>query len=316
MSDITVPGQPNFLNLVVSKLEEEVISKTKHLLEEKHLYQSVRLELSEVNKAIFQYNGEDLEEKTWRSHHRPTISREQRIDQVRNVLKQKIQEAIKRPWKFETENAVRRRMIFADGELQISVPLPTVRTRCNRCHTTSPHDTGCKYAIEDVRELTFDEGAGLYSFPYQCQSCKGEPLIFMVRREDLKLQLVGRSQFEEVDVPKSIPKEEQQFYSDAVIAFNTGRILAALFYLRTLIEQYMRRVLTVTGKLSGDELGNRYAELLDAEFPRSFSSLKRVYNELSERIHAVDENEDQFKKSKADIEKHCDLLQHFPLRNK
>ena len=89
--------------------------------------------------------------------------------------------------------------------------------------------------------------------------------------------------------------------------------MAGLFLLRTTVEQYMRRLLGVTGKKTGDELADDYARLLDCEFPKRYPSLKVIYNELSGSIHAADKNTMQFEKSKKDIEQHFELLRHFPL---
>ncbi|MHB8789479.1 MAG: hypothetical protein ACYDBT_06320 [Desulfobulbaceae bacterium] len=153
-----------------------------------------------------------------------------------------------------------------------------------------------------------------FIFPYHCQSCKKEPLVFLVHREGIKLTLTGRNHFETVQIPKTIPKEEAVYVSDAIAAYNTGNILAGLFLLRTSIEQYMRRLLATTGKKRGDELADEYARLLDDEFPKRYPSLKVIYDELSASIHAADSNASQFEKSHKDIEKHFELLKHLPLK--
>jgi hypothetical protein len=63
--------------------------------------------------------------------------------------------------------------------------------------------------------------------------------------------------------PAYVPNAEREFYSDAIIAMNAGKVLAALFYLRTFIEQFARRV---TGKeqerATGDQIMSTYAETL------------------------------------------------------
>ena len=153
----------------------------------------------------------------------------------------------------------------------------------------------------------------LFFFPYQCQSCRGEPLILVVRREGIKLQLVGRSQFEKIKVPRHIPKEENKYYSDAKIAYNTGRILAGLFYLRTMIEQYMRRVLDNYTRVTGEELAEQYAKLLDEEFPKRFKTLRKIYEELSAKIHDAQNDEGQFLQSLFDINTHFEQLKLIPL---
>ena len=66
--------------------------------------------------------------------------------------------------------------------------------------------------------------------------------------------------------------------------------------------------------MSGDELADKYADLLDEEFPKKFTSLKTIYGELSEKLHNAQEDAAQFEKSEQDIKKHFDLLQHFPFK--
>jgi hypothetical protein len=81
-----------------------------------------------------------------------------------------------------------------------------------------------------------------FCIPVQCQACRTNVIVLLVHRKGDKLQLVGRSEFEEVEVPQYIPKAQTQFYSQALIALNSGQVLPALFLLRTLIEQHMRTV--------------------------------------------------------------------------
>jgi len=139
----------------------------------------------------------------------------------------------------------------------------------------------------------------------------------MVRREGLKLTLVGRNHFEIPQVPNTLPKEEMNYFGEAVMAFNTGSVLAGLFMLRTTVEQYMRRVLDTREKLTGDDLADRYAQRLADDFPKErYPSFKTIYDELSACLHAADANEEQFLKSRAGIEKHFALLEHLPLKAK
>jgi hypothetical protein len=119
-------------------------------------------------------------------------------------------------------------------------------------------------------------------------------------------------------VPKTIPKEERDYFSDAVVAANTGNVLAGLFLLRTTIEQYMRRILKVTGKrrIKGEELAEEYARYLPDNFPQRYPSMKVIYEELSVALHSADANSTLFEDTKEAIEGHFDLLKHFPLRRR
>jgi hypothetical protein len=94
----------------------------------------------------------------------------------------------------------------------------------------------------------------MFLLVYQCQRCLGTPEGFLVRREGWTFSLHGRSPMERVEIPSYLPQIESYFYRDAVIAFETGKTLAALFYLRTFIEQFGRRLTGTVGKATGDEI--------------------------------------------------------------
>ena len=132
----------------------------------------------------------------------------------------------------------------------------------------------------------------------------------MVARNGRKIQLVGRSEFENVKVPSSIPKEQKVFYSQALIAFNCGQVLPALFLLRTLIEQHMRAV-TGRAELRGDELCDEYNKTLDADFKERFASFKEVYGKLSDAVHRADQNESLFQSELERVRLHFDGLDLF-----
>src|ERR1700686_5011134 len=97
---------------------------------------------------------------------------------------------------------------------------------------------------------------------YQCQGCRSAPEFLAVARNGMKVKLVGRQPIESVEVPGDVPREESDFLRSARIAFNTGNVLAALFYLRTLIEQFARRQTNTTGRETGDVLMSKYSAVL------------------------------------------------------
>jgi hypothetical protein len=87
---------------------------------------------------------------------------------------------------------------------------------------------------------------------YQCQHCKQEIISIIVKRDGWQLALHGRSPMENIEVPSFIPKPEQWLFRDTLVAMHGGKILAALFYLRTFIEQFARRLTGTAGKETGD----------------------------------------------------------------
>src|SRR4029077_1795110 len=85
-------------------------------------------------------------------------------------------------------------------------------------------------------------GQQVFFFSYVCQHCKSGVVSVIVKRSAWSLALHGRSPMEQIELPNFIPKPEQQLYRDVLIAMHGGKVLAALFYLRTFIEQFARRV--------------------------------------------------------------------------
>src|SRR5262249_48182223 len=155
--------------------------------------------------------------------------------------------------------------------------IPTIRLACKFCKDTlSVHNSG--FPEERMLYTNFSKNSGaeiceVFTFPFECQACKGEPIFYLVRREGLKFTITGRSHFPKVAMLKSLPEEEVSYFRGAIIGHATGQILAALFLLRVFIEQYMRRVTKTTGKITGDELADKYASLLPSDFPQRFDSL-------------------------------------------
>jgi len=83
------------------------------------------------------------------------------------------------------------------------------------------------------------------------------------------------------------------------------------------IEQYIRRVTGAEGKKRGEELGDLYRPLLQVDFPTSFKSLAKIYEELSERLHLGEDSIEQYEKSEMEIKRHfnnwpCCRLRHSP----
>lgn len=316
-----VGGTIDYRRSVFLKLHKEIESKITELLEIKHLYQNVHLDTEAIEKFISKAVKEPVPFAVFGSGRPPT--QKERNELYRMELQQYLNSLLKSPWQFATETvpfpSESKQIGATSHDNEIRITLPTIKIPCEYCdNDVTPHNSGFKGLTSNFSELNFStpsKNKRLFFFPYQCQGCKGEPVIFLVRLEVNKLQLVGRSLIESVPIPNYVLKEDQKFYKEAVIAFNCGRTLAALFYLRTMIEQYTKRILGIETRITGEELCDRCSLLLPDDFPKErYPSLRTVYEELSEKIHNVDEDEKQFKKSLKDIEKHFDLLQHFPLK--
>jgi hypothetical protein len=319
---------------IASEVITTILNGIIQLLENKHLYQSVLLNFSKTEKKISELKPKDKDA----FYPGPKARFHQNCLSLVKVIK----DIEKCRWCFDTFTRPFKPVVNSapnDGYTYFKLTLPTVNIVCKNCKGNRlPHNSGYIGQKDNFFDVTpsdsFDDNPTLneivedpsvlnskpyiiqtFFFPYQCQKCKGEPIIFMVRRIDHKLQLVGRNHIEDIEIPKYLPKEDSRYYREAIIAYNAGKVLAGLFYLRTFIEQYMRRI---TGKsdikITGEDLGDAYAKILNDEFPKSFTSLKKVYEELSIPLHSAKDNSDQFEKSKDDILKHFDTLRLVPLK--
>ena len=133
----------------------------------------------------------------------------------------------------------------------------------------------------------------------------------MVRRNGWDLFLEGRSPMEGVPVESFLPKDERAFFRNAIIAKNSGRALAGLFYLRTFIEQFARRKVSSSARLSGDELMSKYADTIPLPQRDQMPSLREWYDKLSEALHAAREDTELFDDAKKEIERHFDFRRLF-----
>jgi len=299
------------ISYLSSEFEVKVISGIKELLEQKHLYQNLTIQIEDLSNEVGDF----------------PLKRSPGPEKMRDIaihadLKKSFNKIITESWCFVTETGPRA----IDPAPNIKwYTLPTIEIICHFCKGhRRPHNSGYKgqsklfsgvtHYYQNGNSESFNQ---TFFFPYQCQSCKKEPVIFMVRRTGLKLQLVGRNHIEYIDIPKFIPREESKYYSDAIVAYNAGKVLAGLFYLRTFIEQYMRRITNNSDiKMTGEELGDAYAKLLADDFPTELhKSLKKVYEELSVPLHNAEDNTEQFEISKKDILDHCDQLRLIPLKS-
>ena len=255
------------------------------LLNGKHLYQSVHIKWKEVEPLVAENHviGE-----SWRK-------------QGYDLLHHK-------PWCFKHD-------LSTLAASAISIELPVVSTFCRTCQKRQPHNSH-KDPDGPIGILT--GSTQVLCIPLECQGCKKQSVVFLVTRiptkDGIKLQLTGRSIFEQVEVPPYIPKEQEKFYSSAVVAYNSGQILPALFMLRTLIEQYMHSQ-TRKPELRGDELCDKYAKLLDDNFKAKAPSFKDIYGQLSDGLHKAAGDQELFESEIQRIELHFQGKHAFDAMN-
>jgi hypothetical protein len=111
-----------------------------------------------------------------------------------------------------------------------------------------------------------------------------------------------------------IPKPAQKWFRDALIARNSGKILAAEFYLRTFIEQFARRQTGhLADKLTGHVIMTEYADTLPAEQRDYMPSLREWCDKLSAKLHTADEDVKLFENAREEIERHFDIRRVYKM---
>jgi len=162
-------------------------------------------------------------------------------------------------------------------------------------------------------ELPLRHQFQVFVLAYQCQICKSDPVTFVVRRKGWSLILDGRSPMEQVEVPKEIPKPETVYFRDGIIAYQSGKPLAGILYLRVFLESFARRQTGSNIRATGDELMDAYAQLVPLEKRSLMPSLKEWYSNLSEAIHAGREDAELFQNAAAEIHRHFEFRRLFQL---
>jgi hypothetical protein len=155
--------------------------------------------------------------------------------------------------------------------------------------------------VQKANTIVSFESLQLFVLVYQCQRCEGIPVAFFVKSDETKkLVLVGRFPIEHMEIHSAIPNKEEKWFRDAVIACQSGKTLAGLFYLRSFIEQFARRV---TGMLdikeTGDAILSAYSDTLPPKVRDSAPSLKDWYDKLSEAIHGAKDDTELFESAQS-----------------
>jgi len=205
--------------------------------------------------------------------------------------------------------------------------VPNVKVYCDRCKGSEAFHP---INATEISTLSPD-GAGVeriqdWSFGYICQACSKTESAFLVRRSGsfwlgttaIRLQLTGRAPIEFIEVPKVIPKQESQFFSDALLARNCGQALAGLFMLRTVVEQHALRVIRKdpdAAKLTGGDAVEAYMKTLPDDLKKSSPSMAELYSKLSEAIHAANADRTLFDDSLTNIERHFDGKRYFGIKD-
>lgn len=286
---------------------EPVIRKIiKTLFQEKHLYQSIKINVADISPAIESILEREQRKRSLASFsggHGPTRSLE--------MLKQDLQ--------TEAETFLSKVPLSPTTSGQenhgVDFTVVTIRAYCgsHECKQVMPHNLHHQVIVDTYCDDRRGKIQQIISVTYLCQNCKKEYVSFMIRRDGNKITLSGRTPMEQVQMPKFIPSEVSKFYQGAIIAFNSGAILPAIFMLRTTIEQYMRHTIDAgNDRLTGEDLADEYSKSLNSDFNRIYQSLKPVYEILSIAVHAANDQEPEiFEEELQKVHNHFEAKEMF-----
>ena len=112
--------------------------------------------------------------------------------------------------------------------------MPPVATSCVVCKDVEAF--GLRQSEEFIQTYNgSNPGEQVFCFELLCQRCKVSVIVFSVKKTRDKLQVVGRSEFEQVTAPEATPKSIHAFYSQAVIAYHAGHYIGAVCVLRVAV---------------------------------------------------------------------------------
>ena len=276
------------------EIAREIIETAlKELIDTKHLYQTVAIDFRKAvaHDAVFEltYAKRAAEQS---NHPAPTL------EEIEGRLSA---EMARRNWTIG---------LPVPGSIMFMVP--PVRTLCANCNDVEPFNL--RNGLPSAHTFSgLEAGDQVFCLELECQRCRRNAIVFEIRKSAEKIQIVGRSEFEEVAVPPVISKNVRRFYSEAVIALQCKAVLASIFLLRTLIEQHMRAVTKAAATVRGEDLCDKYAETLPDDFKKRFPSLKEIYGKLSDAMHQAKDDVEVFDSQAKDIVKHFDALRLFNL---
>jgi len=285
-------------------LEKSITATLKQLLSTKHLYQNQEVDLEPVLRT-----SKELGDFLANSRNYSAAEPLQKMTLDR--LKKDPEIGVIASWAPDVKYGIGQ---FRD---LLMFELPSINTYCDRCKHSPPFNPMpdlCSAALSPSSPIT-----QWYMLAYQCQQCKTEIVQFLVRRDGLKLRLTGRDPIEAVPAPTFLPKDQRKYFSDSIIAHQSGQTLAGIFLLRVFIEQYWRtlpevqELLKQDSRATGERQGDTYQDRLPADFKSRFPSLKAIYGDLSEAIHTANADTDVFDSCCVAVERHFDARRLYKL---
>jgi len=267
----------------------------KQLLETKHLYQSVIVDHKDIEDTF----AKQIDDK-----------------RILDSFRFEAHKLTVLPW-HPVDPSPSFEKLFAreDPTSFVSFAVPHAKVFCTTCGRIEPFN--CLSAFDVLTrgsgtQKLFYSRQGLvqaFTLSFICQSCKTIPEIFLVRRVGHKITLSGRAPIEKVHAPKDIPIQVRDYYSDAIVAYQSGQTLAGLFMCRTLIEQWTRAAGAT--QVLADQALDWYMSTLPGDFKSRFPSLRELYADISDALHAANASSELFVRSISAINEHFEARRLF-----
>jgi len=285
-------GDPIVLK-IVREIDKRITASVKQLLEKKHLYQSVEVEYADTL--------EDLADAG---------------TGIAQGLQDAVLSAVNGHW-ATIDRADHRPRLHNEGPPGIKFETPHLKLFCSACKRVEAFNSICSEDSASRGHSRIPDGTPtgvvqVFALSFQCQSCKGAPEVFLVRRHKLKLTQSGRAPMEHIEVPAAIPTSLGKWFRGAIVAHQSGQTLAGVFLLRTLIEQWVKQA-TEQPDLQADKAIDAYMDLLPPDFKGRFLSLRAQYSDLSDDIHCAIGSADLFDSAKSVITEHFKARRLFKL---
>jgi hypothetical protein len=285
-----------------SQMASEIANAMKELMSEKHLYQTVRVNVSAIKAYLDSSKKKQL-----------SSSVQEYIQGVESLLFM--------GWEPESVGSMLRGVSAGYGPRPIiDFKVPHLKLFCPACNRDEAHNPHDEITQKNLWAVTHAHGdrenkryvMQLFFMAFQCQSCKAAMVSFLVSRDDHKLTMVGRTPMETVKTPACLPKDQRGYFSDALIAFNSGQTLPALFMLRTFIEQYAYSM-QPEKKGHADQAISAYMDLLPDDFKSRFPSIRGAYERLSVAIHTANADIALFEEVSTELQEHFDAKRLYKL---
>lgn len=286
------------ISAFTSTTSRTIEQSIRELLETKHLYQSVVVNVDAVSKGLL-----------------PLVE-----SKSREGVESWIADATTWPWIVTDDDNLQAIVTSfttkSEGQTLVWTA-PDIKIYCETCARLEPFN---RVTSANFLNRSNPKSGGIlqgktriqtYVLSYLCQSCKSIPEVFLVRRSGKKLTLSGRAPMEHVQVPKCIPKEVAKHYSGSVVAYQSGQTLAGLFLLRTLCEQWARRYAESNDK--ADVAIDKYMQSLPDDFRARFPSVRNIYSDLSAALHSANASDDLYASTLAAVSEHFKARQLYRL---